>query len=361
MSLPFKIQQLHFSKDEQISLTGAGDPVILDAADETLLRLSQKTPAFAGETFMMEPEDPMREAAFSGSCWAEETDKVDLSLDEYHAAIADTVNSNRSPGRGKPSFRRNLSVSSVQFQRNSISSRKPSQSSLPSPAVGSSVSGYSRPVSTLLGPRHKSHASLSTIDPTAKHYRDPEARLKLRVYLASPQKFDEALEFGFPSIDSKERVAHARPATSAGLTKNRVFFRDDTESLPDDEIRARDEDASVADSEDPPTPQEPEFQPFKSSGQRSLDKSTPVRWVVPRKLSEPYPGAPAAKREMTLHMTLTRPDLRTTDDLSGPVKPVSGPTPGTEHFTPEQQSIWDTLPLVEESRMKRLWKRIRRS
>ena len=357
MSLPLKLQQSHFSREEQILLAGTGDTVIFDAADETILRLSQQTPAFVGEIFPMEPEEA---TAFNKFCWGEERDKLDLSLDEYHAAIADTVNSNRSAGRGKPSFRRNLSVSSVQFQQNSLSSRKQSQSSLPSAAFGSSISNYSRPVSTLLGPRHKSHASLSTIDPTAQHYRDPEARLKLRVYLASPQKFDEALEFGFPSIDNKEKIVQARPATSAGLTKNRVFFRDDADSIYDEEPHAEDEDASADDSDNPPTPREPEFQPFSTSEKSSMDK--PVhRWVVPRTFSEPYAGASASKREMTLHMTLTRPDLRTADELPSAVMPVSEPTPGTEHFTPEQKSIWDTLPIVEESRMKRLWKKIRRT
>jgi hypothetical protein len=302
----------------------------------------------------------MDDGLFNGFRWNEEEDELDLGLDEYHAAIAHTVNSGQSPGKCKPSFRRNLSVTAIQFNRNSSSFRKLSYSGQTGSALRSSSPSHSRSGSTFLGPRHKPHASLSSIDPAAKHYQDPEARLKLRVYLASPQKFDEALEFGFPSIEKNEKSPYARPVTSPRLTgdSDRTFFKDDSDSLFDDGDCTKD-DASVTDSDSPGTPQDPVFQPFRLSDGSSLDKPGSTRPLVPRKVSEPYTHACAAKREMTLHMTLTRPDLRTTDG------PVVAPADEPLHITAlpslgEQPSIWDNLP-AESSRVRRFWRRIRKT
>jgi hypothetical protein len=218
---------------------------------------------------------------------------------------------------------------------------------------------HSRRGSTFLAPRHQPHASASSIDPRAKHYRDPESRLKLRVYLASPQKFDEALEFGFPSIP-KDDKPYARAGASPRLTEDseRTFFQDDSGSLFENKAGTKD-DASVTDCDSPRTPQDVGFEPFTLSDGSSLDHSGSKRAVVYRKISEPYTHACGAKREMTLHMTLTRPDLRTTE------RTAVAPTDGSLHVmalpsVAEQQSIWETLP-VESSKVKRLWRRIRRT
>lgn len=380
-SLPPKIQQTHFSREEQVLFAGARDSTILDAADESLLRLRQQLDRCSDELFIppasrsretiemqanrfestsIDTTINMNDGLFSGFRWDDDKDELDLSLDEYHAAIADTVDSSPSPGKCKPSFRRNLSVTSIQFHHTSSSFRKPSFSGQSASARISISPSHSHRGSTFLGPRHRPHASLSSIDPGAKHYRDPEARLKLRVYLASPQKFDEALEFGFPSIEQKEKSIHARPVTSPRLTgdTDRYFFKDDSETLLDDATCPKDE-VSVADSDSPHTPQDPAFQPFNLSGPDSFEKPGSTRHLVPRKMSESHPHPCAARREMTLHMTLTRPDLRTTDGAvipaaDEPLHITALPFPG------EQQSIWDTLP-TESSIVKRLWRRIRKS
>src|SRR5271154_3638876 len=200
---------------------------------------------------------------FSGFRWDDDKDELDLSLDEYHAAIANTVDSGPSSGKCKPSFRRNLSVTSIQFHRNSSSFRRPSFS-VPSASGRMSISpSHSRRGSTLLGPRHRSHASLSLIDPGAKHYRDPEARLKLRVYLASPQKFDEALEFGFPSIENRDSFSQNRPTVGSRRTNGsaRTFLEDDSGSLFEDEhehiYKDADEGSSIDETDSPLTPKTP--------------------------------------------------------------------------------------------------------
>jgi hypothetical protein len=364
-----------------VLFAGTRDSIILDAADESLLRLRQQVNTYSTDVLIPDTsssmetlemplagiaESPQVDSAidmddglFSGFRWNEEEDELDLSLDEYHAAIADTVDSCPSHGKCKPSFRRNLSITSIQFHRNSSSFRKPSHSGQTGSALTSPSPSHSRTGSTFLGSRHRPHASTSSIDPAAKHYRDPEARLKLRVYLASPQKFDEALEFGFPSIEKNEKFLYARPTTSPRVTEDsdRTFFKDDSDSLFDDGACAKD-DASVTDNDSPRTPQDPVFEAFRLPDSISLDKPG-LRPLVHRKMSETYTHTCAAKREMTLHMTLTRPDLRTTDG------PVVATTEEPLHimalpFAGEQQSIWDTLP-AESSRVKRFWRRIRKT
>ena len=112
-------------------------------------------------------------------------------------------------------------------------------------------------------PKHGASESISSIDPSATHYQDPEARLKLRVYLASPQKFDEAIEFGFPSIEGVSTIAdkenrHPRKISreknacrSPLAEKTETFLDDDNISLSDDD------DASMLDPDSPLTPAEP--------------------------------------------------------------------------------------------------------
>ena len=63
---------------------------------------------------------------------------------------------------------------------------------------------------------------------------------------------------------------------------------------------------------------------------------------------------------MTLHMTLTRPDLRTTDEGRHP--DVVGEDPlrlSALPFSDEHQPIWDSLP-PDGSRIRRLWRRLRK-
>jgi len=55
---------------------------------------------------------------------------------------------------------------------------------------------------------------INSTDTDAAYYQDPEARLKLRVYLAFPQKFDEAVEFGFPSTAESKGLSKVRPRTA---------------------------------------------------------------------------------------------------------------------------------------------------
>ncbi|OAA48759.1 hypothetical protein NOR_02009 [Metarhizium rileyi] len=289
----------------------------------------------------------------------------------------------------RPSFRRHLSMSKLPF-----SSRAPSTSSrpttkdtttsppltgsphasMPGSPVHSHVRRRSRALS-LMSPNKQSapEASLS-IDPAAAHYQDPDARMKLRVYLASPHKFDEAVEFGFPSIEEVQSNARCpgRPnavlqyeqPTSAADKLSRTP-EDDSSSIYSDEV-------SSAEPDSPKTPEVMEksvaVKPVRLSQEKDL---------IANKID--YAQAPAAYREMTLRMTLTRPDLRANEDQIYGWQKV--PNNGRKSLAREEslspvsatgnskESIERHLATLEHEHllandngvMKRLWNRVRRS
>lgn len=170
-------------------------------------------------------------------------------------------------------------------------------------------------------------------DPEATHYQDPEARRKLRTYLASPQKFDEAIEFGFPSTaGSDTTIPHYQlPPISAHHSRKfsrdmRTFLRDGKLTFFEDSTRrctrtqtpnqGLDSDSdSVLDLS---TPSTPSSSPGLSSRVHSRSQSHPhpySRQISRSSSSLSSPGLPPRfNREMTLRMTLTRPDLRADDD-----------------------------------------------
>ncbi len=304
------------------------------------------------------------ESFYNSFRWAEEEDDLDLRLflDDYHTNLREALPAPSTERR--PSFRRHLSISKMPFSRPSAAptlartassaaiggSQRPATkddvSSLASPRLSGTTAFPTLPPSTshstspvavphvrrksralsLITSKHAANDSISTIDPAAAHYQDPEARLKLRVYLASPQKFDEAIEFGFPSTEvlscgasppissptaagvtlpmpvstKQRRRGGARQSTPDGPDNLRTFLADD-----DDEDDNDNDQASMPDPESPKTPNLIEV--ASSHGQQGGG-------VSGHRVSESYAQVPASSREMTLRMTLTRLDLRAGED-----------------------------------------------
>jgi hypothetical protein len=264
--------------------------------------------------------------------WLDEDEDLDLrlSLDDYHASLNLRENVPAPSKQRRPSFRRQLSISKIPFGRLSLASSRPATQDavgspmLPLQSPSSSTSefhfGHTRRKSralSLITPKHAGNDLITAIDPSAAHYQDPEARLKLRVYLASPQKFDEAIEFGFPSFDSpgadgpshRPNRRQSRQHLSDG-SNLRSFLADfDDADDDDDKLSLTTGQHSVADPESPQTPQTLEKPitrplPFRAA-------SEPPAHAHMRNASEcSYTMDSAGSREMTLRMTLTRPDLR---------------------------------------------------
>jgi hypothetical protein len=339
LTLPEKIKKKEFTREEQVILAGRlRESVILDAADEAIYKASRRasrnfTPLFdssipstprtmdsEGRRYSSESTKRMTAGLYESFRWMDEEKDLDLKLvfDDYHAnldgVVLPTPNSNR-----RPSFRRQMSISKMPFGRNSLSSMSPRSPKF-EPMHGNHVRSKSRAMS-LIAPKHTSHDSVASIDPNATHYQDPEARLKLRVYLASPQKFDEAIEFGFPSKEGvteadKENKAPRRTSRDTGFKKS---FATEKSFLADDAASLFEDDTSMVDPESPLTPMMPE--PGYKSQHRGLHVYSPKggkaspdfshsRLPSMTKRDESYAHGLAGSREMTLRMTLTRPDLR---------------------------------------------------
>ncbi|KIW83368.1 hypothetical protein Z517_02613 [Fonsecaea pedrosoi CBS 271.37] len=380
-SLPPAVQRKLFSREECSFYSQERNTIILDSADETLRRRSWHpghTAVFerrvSDDATVVDCEElkdqprvdsavDMGDYSMDGFRWLEDDGDLDLKLDDYHEAIAETnrrTTSVSAPIRRRS--RRNPSLSSLSIRRGrtSTSSSRPPVEAPPTPALPF-IPPHTRSSSFSL--RHlRSQASISSIDPRATHYQDPAARMKLRLYLASPQKFDEAIEFGFPSVEEREQWNHNRPMTSPQPRPefNRTFFHDDTPSLSGDDGDDADEPDTMF---DPRTPEEPVFQMHRPSHKSSIDGVKGLRPFSIRRQPEPYPRGVTADREMTLHMTLTRPDLRSPEEQvaqSGPQKKANKPVLERVDVPVDGNalSIWDTLP-AEESKVKRFLRKLR--
>lgn len=380
-SLPPAVQRKLFSKEECSFYSQERNTVILDSADEIFRRrswhpthftglerrISDDTTIVDGQDFKDEEDErvdsgvDMGDYSIDGFRWLEDEGDLDLQLDDYHQAIAETARRTASlSGPVKRPSRRTGSLSSLSIRRgrSSTSSSRPQIEPTTPPALPTQ-SPHIR--SSSFSAKHiRSQASISSIDPRATHYQDPTARMKLRLYLASPQKFDEAIEFGFPSVKGRNQESYIRPMTcpQPRPEANRTFFHDDTPSLSGDDGDDVDDPDTLF---DPRTPEESVFHMHRPLHKGSIDGNLGLRPVSVRRQPEAYGRAITADREMTLHMTLTRPDLRSPDGGNPPQQknintlPLKKPELAVEGHP---VSIWDTLP-NEESKVKRFLRRLK--
>lgn len=366
-SLPPKIQQSHFSKEEQRLLLLTAPPAdVVDAADRALLKFEKArrraacsndsvarpagnrqrsaslfaVPSMASSsTELPDSAIEMSHSILDSFRWLDEDD-LDLSLDNYHRHIAQAARQTPRPScpNRMPSFRRTLSFTRNRGATSAAGHRTGTSQSATAPFFDQVI----RPTHS----RHVSHPSTSSIDPEAQYYQDPEARLKLRVYLASPQKFDEAIEFGFPSLKDKENSANPTQTLKPtyDLDKRASLLSHSTQGWTffDDQATSYDFDF-VSDALD-----------HNKEATTHLRKvSTEVR--RPQPLQPLQSGnATGRRREMTLKMTLTRPDLRTTDptDIDDPLRLADLPP------ADETVNVWDELP-EQQGVVKKMWRRIR--
>ncbi|KAI0450132.1 hypothetical protein F5B21DRAFT_446238 [Xylaria acuta] len=326
--------------------------------------------------------EPSHPVLFDNFSWLDEDDDLDLrlTLDDYHADLKPRPVTTTGP----PSlFRRRLSVNKLSFGRSSASSSRPgtTDSSFTEQAPIPAHSRRKSRALSLITPKHGPQPSVASIDPDAAHYQDPDARHKLRAYLASPQKFDEALEFGFPANnDHSAMLSGALPRRSRSFSRG--LFMASSENLKtflaDDHSSIYSEETSIPDSESPRTPHTPETQlhsikPFNLPSHSDAFASN---------LSTGYGQGLTASREMTLRMTLTRPDLRSREEepygwpsqssrfqsrpLSRPFRvdsPVPDPIKDTKKESMNQifADIDKELSSSSEGVVKRFWNRVRRN
>jgi hypothetical protein len=417
--LPDKLRKKELARQER-EYGGYRDSVILDAADEAIYKASRRasrnlnpvyntvlaSPTSRGSmdsdrsNNSSERPSSISRAMMESFRWMDEDDDLDLRLvlDDYHANLDGVVIPSPSSTQ-RPSFRRHMSVSKAPFGRASLSSINHTS---PTREKGPHSRQKSRTMS-LIHPKHAVNDSISSIDPHATHYQDPEARLKLRVYLASPQKFDEAIEFGFPSAEGVTDTADKENKVSRKISKDSGYRRspltDCSQTFLNDTTSIYSSDASMLDPEEPLTPSELDtsFKRGQSPTPRRSNSATDfayhrARRPVVHKQGESYSQASAGSREMTLRMTLTRPDLRADESLiygwQPHPMPNVAPSPGlmmnpNANSRPRQSEdllALESLPNEkiemrgpfggvdgwgpadrEEGVVKRMWKRVRSS
>ncbi|KAJ9157910.1 Mucin [Pleurostoma richardsiae] len=437
---PLSVPNLHdriskrpYTREEQLVLArNLRDSVILDAADEAIYKIGRRasrnltpdfdiaTPALSSKRNSMDSNESERresEAAQQGNKrsslyesfrWLDEEEDLDLRLflDDYHANLREELPSPSKERR--PSFRRHLSITKIPFGRPSLSASRPatkdaatSPVSPPFPGSPLGPTGNAKPhtrrrsrtLSLITAKNaHSRQDSITAIDSAATHYQDPDARLKLRVYLASPQKFDEAIEFGFPSADAlgappashyqkdryqvpEKRQSRQKSVDSAHL---KTFLADDDEDDDDIDDRlssTRDDAASPPDPASPETPQLGENPAAAPIRPMRVSPDSGMTLTHSTRPSESYAQAPASSREMTLRMTLTRPDLRAHEEqiygwqpkvslyqpghrspsdakISAPKESMEQVFAGMDHWGPDT---------TDKGVMKRIWNRVRRS
>ncbi|RFU25845.1 hypothetical protein B7463_g10490, partial [Scytalidium lignicola] len=411
LTLPEKARSRQSTRDGEHSRPSgrATGSVILDAADEAVYKARR---ASRNLTSMIIPPTPssaqsspdtehtcagssptMADAMLESFRWMDEEEDLDLRLmlDDYHANLDGAVLPNSSSDR-RPSFRRTMSVSKIPFGRSSTS---PSQPASPRPeSIHKPHNRQKSRAMSLISPKHIVHDSISSIDPHATHYQDPEARLKLRVYLASPQKFDEAIEFGFPSLDTvaegggdKENKPPPPKHASKELGPKKRISSEDIKSFLDDTGPLFEDDTSMLDPESPLTPRglDNSFRSQYSTPSGSLNRPKHNKAASdyahlgihkPAVVRHPdsYAQAMAGNREMTLRMTLTRPDLRADETaLYGWQGSSQGPSRGTSlAFDRGEESYgtkgpfggadgWGPPPDKENGSLRRFWKKVKSS
>ena len=143
--------------------------------------------------------------------------------------------------------------------------------------------------------------------PTTKYYKDTTARLQLREYVSSPEKFDEAIEFGFPSDRGGPGSSPVSPGFGSAYTLGRNHLPFATSKDDEDE----DDRASLSSLRTPSLIHDGEA--TWDSNVQSLDSSEIMPFplgLVPPRTSVRSLSPELAGREMTIRMTLTRPELR---------------------------------------------------
>ncbi|KAF2869408.1 hypothetical protein BDV95DRAFT_98879 [Massariosphaeria phaeospora] len=325
LSLPHKLRKQHFSREEQVLLAGRCDQ---NAASE---RAQQR---FEDFHFGL-PNDSVtsfrRGRSRRRSCSVHSVSpnrpsqsrptQEDWSTEANHPHLPTMSPPVSYPVRPRSGFKRTLSLSNIPLRTSTASA--PTMIDPPPFSAGTQPAWHQRAHSQSVSGRRSSHAPTTPLfDPEATHYRDPEARKTLRMFLASPQKFDEAVEFGFPSAAGSEEVKHRYqlpPIATDARNFSRdmqTFLRDDRISFleDDDEDQGLESDGdSTVDLESPVTPSSigmsfrGHARHLSPSTYSSLDSTG-----LPLNPLNPMSGR--LNREMTLRMTLTRPDLRADDD-----------------------------------------------
>ncbi|KAF2626880.1 hypothetical protein BU25DRAFT_369302 [Macroventuria anomochaeta] len=326
LSLPDKVRKQHFSREEQVVLFAKCDQAFLPPdhsleADEVAkqrfhdFHFDFSTNNLDNTSEAGEPQGRRFSVSTYSSCRPSFTFSPRSKKErdtESSLFFLDTMDSSSIRKMRPAGFRRTMSLGGPPSRHSTCSAMAgPASPLFIFPAEYRPR--HQRSQSSALPGRRSSYTPPTpTFDPDATYYQDPETRRKLRMYLASPQKFDEAIEFGFPSTAEQENaMPHYQlpPVTKHSRKFSRdmhTFLRDGKLSFfegRNNENQGLESDGeSTVDLESPRTP--------SSTGLSFRLHTRQISSIDSNGLSTSYPSPGHMNREMTLRMTLTRPDLR---------------------------------------------------
>lgn len=317
LSLPDKVQRQCFTKEEHAILTAACEAALVDLKDETYW-------SYGSLSSVGRPNQPASRETRTKADGARDEELPDCSNVSLASSLHLPIHKLREP--------------ELPRSRGSMSSRRHSRNS------SSASRNFSFPFHSQQGTDQEDQRVTTWLAETARYtikspapenkaqfYQDPETRKKLRRYVTTPQGFDEALELGFLADDVSVSAGadHARSSShssSAVPSLDETTTRDERDALP------------TLSRTDPGSP-------------NSLDPSefsikTPVSASPTRpRLTERSSSSRWSERDMTFRMTLTRPELRSSEKemygwqqkdqaYEGPLDPWAlDPLPVSDDFT----------------------------
>ncbi|KAJ8117276.1 hypothetical protein OPT61_g1483 [Boeremia exigua] len=319
LSLPDKVRKQHFSREEQVILRAKCDQAFLppdhdlDAEEVAKQRFHDFHFDFSTNDLAnaLDSSEPRGRRSFNYSPRSKKERDAESSV-----FFIDTMDSHSTKKARQAGFRRTLSLGGPPSRHSTCSAvAGPASPLFVFPAEYRPR--HQRSQSSALPGRRSSYTPPAlTFDPEAKYYQDPETRTKLRMYLASPQKFDEAIEFGFPSTAEHETATphyHLPPVAKHSRKFSRdmhTFLRDGKLSFFEDKNSdnqgLESDGESIVDLESPRTPSSTGlYFRLHTRQMSSIDSNGPPTSPL---------GFAHVNREMTLRMTLTRPELRADED-----------------------------------------------
>lgn len=315
----------------------------------------------------IEPDKKTTDSFYDSFRWLEEDKELDLKLylDDYHANLRQDLPPATESRR--PSFRRTMSITKLPFGRTSVSSTRPGTTQASSPVLPRYTP--SSPTTTLPAYTGRRSRALSWMSSSRQNQL-----VNSVPFTSSTTKHSACQSVSPRAIETAGNAENIRPnyeleasvisrsdqTVSTGEDKLHTFLADDKSSIYSDE-------GSVADPQSPVTPQG-----MEKASLRPLRRDEPAFTTSPA--TDPA-GAPSS-REITVRMTLTRPDLRAKDEelygwqarkrqtLLEDYDPITCAREGNSKESIERQLAamdqWHAQ-VQERGKMKRLWHKVRRT
>lgn len=306
LALPSKVKRTHFTREELILLTESSERVLGWAAlHESSHRVKQDRHGSVGSSRYF--------SSVSSDCIH------DMEKDWFEAKTESLHSIENADAHEPSSMQTCIHEGAVAPTVPTAQPRRPTTVAIQRPATRYNKSGARRRMSILapiplppltLLPAVPPLPSPTYPKPTepateTKYYKDTDARSKLREFLTSPAKFDEALEFGFPERRTESPTSSVQPSLPSELDELSISHTRDEDDDEDDYLSGPRTPSVTTDGYNPGIVHH-----------NSLDSGVnlPLQFVRGKTSLRSLSPDFEAGRSMTMKMTLTRPDLRAPED-----------------------------------------------